>query len=815
MMSICIYTFKSFPIKFHLPGSTSFICFQEVPPGSQWTQHQLPLDVFPFSSVRQERIIKLLPWKYLAEYDYAIWCASEEHLAQALLLAQFIQEHPNKDVYLPKDSEIDKSFWLQLFPNNLNVKSQLQKYYAANNWDPSFFYSTDLIAFNNRSASYKQFSINWMNETLKESLNDEISFSWLLSFSSLDVCEFDQEKEVAAEKDCFFRIAIPNYNNGLALERCIESILYQTFKSFKIVVVDDCSTDESRKTAERYAEDYPEQVFFLSTKKRSGSGAARNLGASFSGFTSEYTWFVDGDDELSKDSVLKSLFEKASIAKADLVSFDCAYLKDKKVEIKKFSVPDFNDQEKVLEQFGIAPWHRIVKTEKVVPFFENCTRRQDLATVFRQYANCETLAHLDKVCYDYNVRDYASLKEPVWSLQNVYLELIEQTKQLPEKYSNAIKRYVAKYPKVFGSFDEKKLKEQRVVAMASYPKRKEGMLKAFKELFPQCDHFCLYLNEYEKIPDELLELSSEEKRRITIAVGQENLKDYGKFYWWKKFPGYYLTVDDDLEYAEDYVERLVSRMKDFNDNSILGFHGNDFDTVDNSFVAKKHCHAFLSEEKHDVPVDCLGTGAACFKPEKFSFSFDDILENFCKDQDLDMSVSILVKSEGKMLYRIASEKNVVQMNSEGINFVNPLADVHFAWENRYLQYGFWLHRDSNNKACAFCCATSKTVDLETIALLSKLREEKEKEGVDFYFIPIEEKALLADPIQMYFSKFDLVKKFVDKYYSVSILPIGEKELQFDFTKENHVDLLSKIQKVKDRKPKRMSDKLLKANLRKM
>ena len=614
---ICIYTFKAFPLQTDIPESIDFVCFQNGLSHERWIQHPLPLDVLPFSEVRQEKIIKILPWKYLSEYDYAIWVSSEKDILKALLLLKNIEKNLHKDVYLFPEDSISKDTHSILNQNNLNVKSQLQKYKSSSKYDPFFFHNTDCIAFNVNSKDFKEFSINWMNETLKESLNDEISFSWLLSFSLLNVyeCKYDVE-----DADCFFKIVVPNYNNGTALEKCIKSILSQSFKSFRIVIVDDCSTDNSRNIAKKYAEEHLEQIYFLSTEKRSYSGRARNVGASFNGFTSKYVWFVDGDDVLYKNSVLKDLFEKASVTNADLISFDCAYVKDEKSSIKKFAVPDFNDSEKVLNQFGIAPWHRIVKTDKVVPFFENCIRRQDLATVFRQYANCNSFAHLDKVCYMYNSRDYASLKEPIWSLQNVWLEMMRQSKDLPECYSRAILHYLNKYPKVFGRLSEEKLNKQKVVAMASYPLRKAGMMRAFKQLFPQCDHFCLYLNEYDSIPKEFADLTKEEKEKLTIEIGGDNLKDYGKFFWWKRFPGYYLTVDDDLEYPEDYVEKLTSRMPDFKNSAVLGLHGNDFTIIDNAFVVKKHCHAFLSKEEHDVPVDCIGTGAACYHPISFSFT---------------------------------------------------------------------------------------------------------------------------------------------------------------------------------------------------
>ena len=53
--------------------------------------------------------------------------------------------------------------------------------------------------------------------------------------------------------EVFFKIVVVNYNNIAYIKRCIESILNQTFKDFKMIVVDDISSDYSDKLAKMYA----------------------------------------------------------------------------------------------------------------------------------------------------------------------------------------------------------------------------------------------------------------------------------------------------------------------------------------------------------------------------------------------------------------------------------------------------------------------------------------------------------------------------------------------------------------------------------
>ena len=810
MPSICLYTFEAFPLPTKLPEAVDFVCFQNERECDHWIQKPLPIDILSFSRIRKEKILKILAWKYLPEYDVAIWCRSKDEFAKAINILKSVKDNPGKDIWrIEYTKTIDAT-------GNLNLLSQLEKYSDEKEKETiSEFFFTDTIAYSIHSPDFKKFSISWISETLKESLYDEVSFTYLLSIAkNLNV--YSIQEDLSEGFDCFFKIVVPCHNSENEIRECLESILNQTFKSFKIVVVDDASTDNSVEIVEQFAKVNPDKVFLVKLDKQCYSGIARNKGIEYDKFTSKYTWFVDSDDKLYNTTTLKLLYEKASLTNADLISFNCIYIKKDKSEVHDFSVPDFADPSKALTQFGIAPWHRTVKTEKVVPFFENCIRRQDLATVFRQYANCSSVAHLNQICYVYNSRDYGKLVEPYWSLQRVWLEVKRQSQDetLPENIRDTISAYLKKYPKIFGKFEEKNPRDQIVVAMASHPPRKEGMLKAVKQLLPQCDCLCLYLNGYDEVPEEIINLSDEEIEKITVKVSCEDLKDYGKFFWFGQYPGYYLTVDDDISYPEDYCKKLVEAMKQKKNKAVVGLHGNDFRVVNGKFVVAKTKHSFDDEEKTFVPIDCIGTGVAAFYPDEMSKDFRDVLlKQYYLDNDLDMSASILVKSEGKMLYRLPTKKKFVVVN--GCNKIQPLAKIHFAWEKRYMQYDLWLNRKSNNSSAAVCCAVGSEVDQVSKDFLEKTEEEYAAKGIDFYFIPIEDSVVLANSNEYKFVRFEFVKKFLERYQTVSTHPLNEKEECFDFSKEKAEETLAKIWKIKAKNFKRMNDRILKANLKKM
>lgn len=50
--------------------------------------------------------------------------------------------------------------------------------------------------------------------------------------------------------------------------------------------------------------------------------------------------------------------------------------------------------------------------------------------------------------------------------------------------------------------------------MASFPLRKTGMLNTIQALLPQCDIFCLWLNEYDEVPDEIKDIQKQSSKLI-------------------------------------------------------------------------------------------------------------------------------------------------------------------------------------------------------------------------------------------------------------------------------------------------------------
>jgi len=92
-------------------------------------------------------------------------------------------------------------------------------------------------------------------------------------------------------------IIIPVYNTEKYVEKCIESIINQTYKNLEIIIVNDGSTDNSYNICKKYCE-IDERIILL-TQDNQGLSVARNNALDIA--TGKYVEFVDSDDWIELD----------------------------------------------------------------------------------------------------------------------------------------------------------------------------------------------------------------------------------------------------------------------------------------------------------------------------------------------------------------------------------------------------------------------------------------------------------------------------------------------------------------------------------
>ena len=140
------------------------------------------------------------------------------------------------------------------------------------------------------------------------------------------------------KKDFKIGIIVPNYNYEHTLEKCLTSILNQTYKNYEIIFVDDMSTDDSVKIAKKLLTS-PHKIVELKQKRL--NGGARNEAYLHLSDDVDYVYYVDSDDWLLDDEVLERINTKLQ-KQPDVLFVGLSQYKDGKTTL--CFIPNYEDK---------------------------------------------------------------------------------------------------------------------------------------------------------------------------------------------------------------------------------------------------------------------------------------------------------------------------------------------------------------------------------------------------------------------------------------------------------------------------------------
>lgn len=220
----------------------------------------------------------------------------------------------------------------------------------------------------------------------------------------------DKDYDILPEKINYkYAIIVPNcnndhgiYNGKSFLRNCIESVLNQTYKDFKLIMVDDCSTDNSVETIKSYKDD---RIHLIENKRKRYNGGSRNVGIDYAlnNLDFDYFCFLDSDDWWKNDKVLEKINNR-------LYNHDMALLGMELIDRNGVFMTKFHEY-KNYEDFFLSDnkvwctaWARVIKKSKIVYFCED-TLMEDRVWSYRQADQIDDLnkvINIKEVCYVWN-----------------------------------------------------------------------------------------------------------------------------------------------------------------------------------------------------------------------------------------------------------------------------------------------------------------------------------------------------------------------------------------------------------------------------
>lgn len=124
---------------------------------------------------------------------------------------------------------------------------------------------------------------------------------------------------------CKVSVIVPVYNNEQYIGKCLDSVISQTLQDIEIICVDDCSTDSSRIILAEYVK-RDRRIKVLYNDKNEGLSFSRNKAVNEA--CGEYIQFLDSDDYLSGNDVLRKLYCISFANRLDVLKEGCFLLED-------------------------------------------------------------------------------------------------------------------------------------------------------------------------------------------------------------------------------------------------------------------------------------------------------------------------------------------------------------------------------------------------------------------------------------------------------------------------------------------------------
>ena len=291
-------------------------------------------------------------------------------------------------------------------------------------------------------------------------------------------------------------VIIPVYNAENTIERSINSFLNQKWngdfsEDIQLILVDDCSTDDSKSIINKYADKYP-NIYYFSTETNSGNPSKpRNIGIDKS--RADFLMFMDNDDEYMPD-ICQTFYDNALKSDAEIVTCNYYNIDNVRTNPMTYNVKGenllFEDDKIIIDSrdapfFGnILVWNKIFKKSIIN---DNNIRFPERKSV-EDYLFCkEIFLKVNKIVY---LKDYFGIKR----------HFIDDS--LSRDYNiDFVKMYIESFKRIHDLF------KREIEYFDEYSFKFNDDIRNIKNLI----QICSYIEDKKEMKDSMIELNEFEK----------------------------------------------------------------------------------------------------------------------------------------------------------------------------------------------------------------------------------------------------------------------------------------------------------------
>lgn len=246
------------------------------------------------------------------------------------------------------------------------------------------------------------------------------------------------------EKTSLVSIIIPVYNVEKYLQKCLDSVFNQTYKNIEIIIINDCSTDNSKDIINKLVTKNDHIITnIISNEINLGLSGARNKGLEIA--KGDYICFIDSDDWVEQDHV-KNMVECIKSNDVDLICSSALVFNDRKRKIEqntvasdyfsfKFYDPNNLNVNNIVNyayknnplfwvvnaktilntynNFAVVAWGKLFKSEIIKKYtlkFSDGLLFEDNLFTLQYLVYCNDVGFISDYSYDYRVNNSNSLQ---------------------------------------------------------------------------------------------------------------------------------------------------------------------------------------------------------------------------------------------------------------------------------------------------------------------------------------------------------------------------------------------------------------------
>lgn len=268
-------------------------------------------------------------------------------------------------------------------------------------------------------------------------------------------------------KNDIISVIIPFYNAEQHIEKCIKSVINQTYKNLDIILINDGSIDESLSIVNKFSQ--MDDRIKIINKQNGGVSSARNKG--LKNAQGNYIYFVDSDDYIEKDC-LQILYNKIKSTDSDIVRANFFENKNKKFRFKEdmtIEMTNLEEKHKMLEKvfktydFN-SVWGQLINKRILnnVTFDEDLKMAEDFKFNLNIIEKSKRISLISNFLYNYNKndlginfnKDISKVERKIKDITKVYSELYYQNYDKNLIFSRLLREIVPQFLEMYNYKDE-------------------------------------------------------------------------------------------------------------------------------------------------------------------------------------------------------------------------------------------------------------------------------------------------------------------------------------------------------------------------